>query len=435
MLLPARALLLWTATLALAALAPALAPVTLHAWLLAALLLALVALADGVWAWWEHAPAVSRSVEHALPLGASSRVTLKLGWHTAGVRRAEVCDHAPGGCETQGLPASLRLDHAQITTVTYRLRPTSRGEHAFGPVALRVRSPLGLWQRQHHIAVDSRVRVYPNFTAYSRHALLAADARSTASGVLKRRRRGQGLDFEQLREYREGDTPRQIDWRATARLGKLISREYQDERDQRIILMIDAGRRMGARDGTLSHFDHALDALLLLAWVGLRQGDAVGLQTLGGHHRVLAPHKSRATLTRMLDAVYDLQPTLEASDFETAAQQLLAREKKRALVVILTNLRDEDDENLLSAVRLLGSRHLVLVASLRERALDEASAVSATDLDSAALRGAALDYRARREASFRRLRQAGVQVLDTEPQTLAITTVNRYLAIKAEGRL
>ncbi|GAA5173712.1 DUF58 domain-containing protein [Niveibacterium umoris] len=434
MLLPARALLLWVTALALGALAPAVFPATFIGWAAAAALLLLVAITDAAMAWWEHAPTASRTVERALPLGETSRVTLKLGW-AARPRAVEVCDHAPAACEIEGLPVTTRLSAAQVTHITYRLRPTARGDHAFGPIALRVRSPLGLWQCQHRVPAESRVRVYPNFAVYSRHALLAADARSNASGVLKRRRRGQGLDFEQLREYREGDSPRQIDWRATSRIGRLISREYQDERDQRIVLMVDAGRRMGARDGALSHFDHALDTLLLLAWVGLRHGDAVGLQTLGGHHRALAPHKARSTLTRILDAVYDLQPTLEASDFESAAQQLLAREKKRALVVILTNLRDEDDDNLLAAARLLGSRHLVLVASLRERALDEAVVAPAVDLDSTALRGAALDYRARREACFQRLRQAGVLVLDSAPDTLAITTVNRYLAIKAEGRL
>ncbi|MCX9154751.1 DUF58 domain-containing protein [Niveibacterium sp. 24ML] len=435
MLLPARRLLLATGLLAMLALAPALRPDWAPAWFALATLLVLLAAGDAAASWWEHAPSASRKLEHALPLGEHSRVTLQLAWHGRRTRPAEVSDHTPGAFEQQGMPARIQLREGTLGTITYRLRPIARGEHRFGPIAVRVGSPLGLWQRQHLIAADNTVRVYPNFTVYSRHALLAADARTAASGVLKRRRRGQGLDFEQLREYREGDTPRQIDWRATARLGKLISREYQDERDQRIILMVDAGRRMGARDGTLSHFDHALDALLLLAWVGLRNGDAVGLHTLGGHQRMLAPHKSRATLARILDAVYDLEPTLEASDFEAAAQQLLARDKKRALVVILTNLRDEDDENLLSAVRLLGSRHLVLVASLRERALDEACASPSHTTQGLALHGAALDYRQRRDASFRRLRQAGVLCLDATPESLAITTVNRYLAVKAEGRL
>ncbi|WP_374509960.1 DUF58 domain-containing protein [Niveibacterium sp.] len=435
MLLPSRALLLSVAALALAAFAPTLWPALVPVWLACAAGLTAMAAIDAALSWWEHAPSAVRRVEHALPLGESSPVTLTIGWHGKRPRSATVCDHAPAACDMQGMPVALSLSAARAALITYRLHPTARGEHHFGPIALRLRSPLGFWQRQHRIEATNRVRVYPNFTVYSRHALLAADARSAASGVLKRRRRGQGLDFEQLREYREGDSPRQVDWRATARLGKLISREYQDERDQRIVLMLDTGRRMGARDGALSHFDHALDALLLLAQVGLRHGDAVGLHTLGGHHRALAPHKSRSTLTRILDAVYDLEPTLEASDFEKAAQQLLARDKKRALVVILTNLRDEDDDNLLAAARLLGSRHLVLVASLRERALDTAVETPATDLDSAALRGAAHDYRARREASFRRLRQAGVMCLDTTPESLAITTVNRYLAVKAEGRL
>ena len=135
------------------------------------------------------------------------------------------------------------------------------------------------------------VRIYPNFSVLTRFAILATDNRLSQIGMLQRRRRGEGLDFHQLREYREGDVQRQIDWKASARMPRLISREYQDERDQQVLLMLDCGRRMAARDDALSHFDHAVNAALLLAYVSLRQGDAVGLLTMSGETRWMAPRK------------------------------------------------------------------------------------------------------------------------------------------------
>jgi len=230
---------------------------------------------------------------------------------------------------------------------------------------------------------------------------------------------------------------RQIDWKATTRLGKMISREYQDERDQRILLLVDCGRRMGAKEGegTLSHFDHALDAVLMLAYVALSHGDRVGLMTLGGPERYLATQHSAATVSRILRETYDLQPTLQVSDFEQAAQQLLLRERKRALVVLMTNLRDEDDQSLVTATRLLGRRHLVLVASLRESALDQAQDAAIQTAHDAAQVAAAIDYARRREATLRRLRAEGVLCLDVRPEDLAIETVNRYLAVKAASQL
>ena len=434
MLLPARLLLdacaLWFALGIASAIVP---PLLLLWWTVGGLIL-LMAVIDLARSWWEPEPAANRVVKSTLPLGVPSTVEITLGWARS-KRAACLADHAPAGFECHDLPATLTLDPAQETKFSYRLRPLLRGEHRFGPIAIRIRSPWSLWWKQIAVRTDSTVKVYPNFAAYSRHALQAADVSANRMGVLKRRRRGEGLDFEQLREYRMGDSPRQIDWKATARIGKLISREFQDERDQRILLLADCGRRMGARDSELSHFDHALDTLLLLAYVGLRHGDSVGMMTLGGPRRMLAPHKSTATLSRILHAVYDLQPTLEATDFELAAQSLLTRERKRALVVILTNVRDEDDESLLAAVHLLSRHHLVLVASLRERSLDDACAEPPTNAASHALRGTALDYRARRDASFRRLRQAGVLCLDVGPGELAIATVNHYLEIKGRGLL
>src|SRR5690606_30834185 len=159
--------------------------------------------------------------------------------------------------------------------ITYRLRPTQRGHYAFSHCEALLLSPLGLWRSRRVIPLADETRVYPDFTRLHGAPLMAVDNWLSRLGIRQQPRRGLGLEFHQLREYRDGDVLRQIDWKATARKRVPIAREYQDERDQQILLMLDCGRRMRSQDGELTHFDHALNASLLLAYVALRQGDAL----------------------------------------------------------------------------------------------------------------------------------------------------------------
>jgi uncharacterized protein (DUF58 family) len=253
--------------------------------------------------------------------------------------------------------------------------------------------------------------------------------------VLQVRRRGEGTEFHQLREYRQGDPQRAVDWKATARTARLIAREYEEEKDQRVLLVIDCGRRMASKDDELSHFDHTLNAALLLAHVALRQGDAVGMLTMGGAQRYLEPRKSIGAVHAMLNRVYDLEPTLAVPDYDQAARDVMRHLRRRALVIVLTNLRDEDDASLLPALRLLRTRHLVVLASLREAIVGRALSARVDSFDRAVTHAAAAEYLALRERVFRRIGAAGVMALDVEPERLAITLVNRYLELKREGRL
>lgn len=433
MTLPARPLIITLSVWAVAAVVAAFVPVLLLVWYAAGVLILLWVVADLLLLWRLPPPSISRAIDSSLPLGVWSTVTLSLQANGRSALRLHLFDHYPQECEQTGLPATLTARPGKLMQVKYRLQPQARGNLQFDRIAIRIDSPWRAWQRQGKIGEGQEVRVYPNFAPLTRHALQATDRH--APGMLKRRRRGQGMDFEQLREYREGDSLRQIDWKASTRMGKIISREYQDERDQRILLMVDCGRRMAARDDALSHFDHVLNAVLLLGYVGLRHGDSVGLITLGGPERFLSPQRSASTVSKILNTVYDLQPTLQSSDFERAAQQLMKHERKRSLVVLFTNLRDEDDQSLLTAARLMGERHLVLVASLREGELDAAQRMPVKHAEDAGLRAAATAYRVQRNAVLSRLRANGVLCLDVPPQDLAVDTVNRYLAIKAAGRL
>src|SRR5690606_26842305 len=168
----------------------------------------------------------------------------------------------------------------------------------------------------------SAVKVYPDFMAIAAYTILATDNHTSQMGIKKKPRRGTGLEFQQLREYRRGDSLRQLDWKATARRQQLISREYQDERDQQIVLLIDSGRRMRTRDDELSHFDHALNAVLLVSYIALRQGDSVSVMSFGENHRWLPPQKGAGQIKNLLNGMYDLQAENCAPDYTKAAEKL-----------------------------------------------------------------------------------------------------------------
>ena len=199
--------------------------------------------------------------------------------------------------------------------------------------------------------------------------------------------------------------------------------------------MLDCGHRMLAKDDELSHFDHTLNALLLLSYVALRQGDAVGLGTFAGDQRWIAPRKGQHTVQSILNTVYDLQPSSESPDYSKAATDLLIRHKKRSLVIILTNMRDEDTDDLLPAIRLLRKRHLVLLANLQEASINKTLEEPVDDLPSALKNAATQKFLQHRQATFDQLVTSGINTLDVSPDKLTVELINAYLSIKRSNAL
>lgn len=403
-------------------------------WIAGGLLLAAVG-AEAVTLRLTPLPEVTRHPPHSLAVGASNECGLHLRNRAARPLRVQVHDHHPPDCEAQGLPLEMRLPRDGWAQGSYQLRPLRRGAARFVGTALLVRGRLGLLQRHALVALPLELRVFPDFKEVIRYALLALADRLGQMGIKKAHRRGEGLEFEQLRDYRQGDLLRQIDWKATARRRRLTSREYEEEKNQQVVFLIDCGRRLRARDGELGHFDHVLNAVLLLSYVALRQGDAVGLMTFSGDERWVAPVKGPAAMARILDELHDLEPGLAPSDYDEAARRLLARLRRRAMVVLVTNLREEDSQELRPALAALGRRHLVLLGSLREVALRELCQAPVRDLDSALSVAEAFRHAHERRAAHEAARQGGVLVLDVEPQELPVSLVNRYLDVKRSGRL
>ena len=400
------------------------------------LLLALLALAilDAVRLKRLPSPRLKRQLPGSLALGRWSDVHLTLEHDYSRPLNVQIFDHVPQGLNFENLPLKVELQPGQHSNMAYRLRPLKRGHFGFERCEINLPSPLGLWTDKRLLDAPDHTRVYPDFARLYGGQLLAVDNWLSQLGVRQKQRRGLGQEFHQLREFREGDSLRQIDWKATARQRTPIAREYQDERDQQIVFMLDCGRHMRSQDGELAHFDHALNACLLLSYVALRQGDAVGLSTFASERpHYLAPVKGVAQLNVLLNSVYDLDSTQRPADYQAAANQLLTRQKRRALVMLVTNLRDEDDDQLLVAVKRLSQQHQVVVASLREDLLDSLRHRPVQTLSEALDYCGTVDYLNARAELHERLRAHGVWVLEARPAELGAELVTQYLAWKKAG--
>ena len=380
-------------------------------------------------------PEIERVVSNSLPLGVESEVQLYVTMPDERGGVIEIFDGVPRELGPYDEAIKARVTPGRRVTVHYGIRPWERGRFSFEEVHVRRSGPLNLMAQQLRVGEREEVRVVPNFRAVSRYAMMAVADKMGQMGVRHLRRRGAGMEFDCLREYRDGDQLRQIDWKATARHRRLIARQYEDEKNQQIVLVFDCGRRMRARDGELSHFDHALNAGLMLSYVALQQGDSVAVGTFGGTDRWLPGQRGPRAVESIVDKTFDLQTTMAPSDFSEAARRLSHRQKRRALVVFLTNVYDADSDELEQALALLGQRHLVMVASLRESAVEELASAPVDDFEDALQTAATHRFLDHRRGLHAQLKRSGGLLLDVKPEDLSVALVNRYLEIKRAGQL
>ena len=391
---------------------------------------------------WRRAPlALERDLPQAFSVGVAT--TIRLGLVNAGSFACvgEFFDCADPALAMPAMPLGFAVGGGQRQDFSVEVLPTERGLKRFERAQIRLRSPMGFLDWNLHIGnVESR-RVYPNFQSQARFAWLAVDRRLATLGLSSVRRRGSGTDFDQLVNYQAGDAVRHIDCKATLKHQRPIVRRFQDDRDQSVLLALDCGRRMRADDtergvGT-THFDQALNALMLLALIALSHGDAVGAMTFGsapGQEKRFAPRKGRQALNALMAELADVQPAPVFSDYEALASDVLRSRRKRGLVVLVTNCRDEETSELNAALGLLRSRHLVVLASLREQVVGRIAAGPLDAPDAALEVAAALDYEQRRRDMLARFALAGVLTIDALPGRLGVELVERYVVLKGSGK-
>jgi uncharacterized protein (DUF58 family) len=376
----------------------------------------------------------SRRIREPLSAFAPNGVVVRLENAARRPLRLEVADAPPAELDAAGHRGRFTLPAAEAAALAYDVTPRARGRFAFGDLHVRAAGPLGLAARQWRIPLAREVRVYPDLRGL---ATLGAGARPEA-GRARARGHREAREFAALRAYFPGDDVRSIDWKASARRGVPVVREWQPERNQTVWLVLDCGRHLSARlpDGR-AKLDHAVDAALAVARAAALRGDRVGAVLFGAEvQRVVPPSAGRRQLAPIAEALHLAEARVEESDYAAAFDALEARQRRRALVVVFTDLADPDTSALLLArAAQLRRRHLVIIAAVADSELADAAAARPRHVHEAYLRVAAERILDEREVAARRLVGAGVRVESVGARELAAVLVGRYADLKARGEL
>lgn len=383
---------------------------------------------------------VTREGPRIASVGRPNPVRITLVSRAARPLSVALTDDRADELQIADLPQTATVPAGGRVSLTYHVQPSKRGRYELGDHHLRHLTPLGLWRRQLRVTARTPVRVYPDVQTVRTFELLARRNRENMM-VRAVRLRGGENEFERLRDYSRDDEYRSIDWKATARRQKLICREYQQERNQTLMALVDCGRLMTGESRGLSQLDHALSSLLMLAHVAARSGDQVGLLAFDSEVRTfLPPAAGRTAAARIIEASYDLHANLVEPDFDRAFGVLQARVRKRALVVLFSQVIDEHGAAaLLRHVRALGPRHLPLCVLFRDPDLDRLADPERLDAHDPAgdlfVRGTAAEAILWRERLARELGARGASVLHVPPHRATPALINRYLEIKAHHLL
>ncbi len=349
----------------------------------------------------------------------------------------EVRDDLPENFESSPAEHVLRLPPLGRMTARRKLKPGRRGAFKLEYVYLRFASTLRLWVRHVRIEVVNQLNVYPDMKQLSDYALLARTNRLSLIGVRKTRRVGQDNEFERLRDYTRDDSYRHIDWRSTARRRKLTVRQFQNDQSQRVIFLLDCGRMMTNERNGYSLLDHALNSTLMMAYVALTQGDAVGMLCFSDKiHSYIPPRGGSSQMNRLIQAGFDQFPRLVESRYDQAFLYLSSHCKRRSLVVLATNVIDEVNAG--AIVDYLGNingQHLPLGVLLRDREMFEAADSPDGDTFQMYRSAAAADILLWRDQVLKDLEHRGVLVVDAFPDELTAPLVNQYLEVKAKHLL
>lgn len=380
---------------------------------------------------------VGRDLPGVVALGASARITWTVRNPTGRRLRVVVADGLAPSLRAERRRAELRLPSRGRASASTVIRPGRRGRFELSELAVRVDGPLGLVARQARRLLPGTLRVYPPFTSRDEAELRINRARILEVGLRSAQGRGGGTEFDSLREYTPDDEFRRIDWAATARATRPIVRTYRAERNQSVLLLLDGGRVMAGRVVGVPRLEHAMDAVMMLTAVATRLGDRAGLVAFDRETRaVVPPAHSRGQLGRVTEAMYQIEPELVESDYRGAFVETLARFRRRAMLVLFTELAEQAViDTLLPALPLVLRDHLVVVASVRDPDVVEWSRAVPTEAMYSFRKAAAIAALEERRRLLARLRGLGATVVDAMPGKLGPEVADAYLRVKATGRL
>ena len=380
---------------------------------------------------------LKRKFDTVLSVRAANKITLTLENDGLETVRGTLRDEPPPLFETTRKEFKVELVSRRPLELTYHVTPNERGAENFRGTFLRVDCPLGLAMKEVRLPTEEPVRVYPNVLALREFDLLKQQGRLKELGIRRSRSRGLGTDFESLRDYTQGDDYRKIDWKASARRAKLVVRQFEQERNQCVVLCIDIGRHMLAEVNGVRKLDHVLDALLMMTNAAAVAGDFVGLLVYADSvRRYIPPRKGRHQVGVIIEAVHDLVAEPVESDPISAFSYFATRWKRRSLLVNFTDYEDVDRaRDLATAFGPMARRHLALICRVQDPRVDEVLQAPVTTVDEMYRKAAASMLMEDRKAATTLIGAAGIHNLDSEPQDLAAKLVTFYFHVKERSLL
>ena len=379
---------------------------------------------------------VTRHCPSRFDLGESHDIEILLENRGGRDMAVQVRDQTPSGWAAPPVLKG-RMAARSALRLKYQVTPHRRGVFTFGDLFIRVEGPMGLLLRTERFETTENINVYPSLRSIRYPDLATYRRKSRQWGLRTVTWRGEGREFESLREYMEGDDPRKIHWKASARLDYPIVQEFQPEKNQIVMILLDAGRLMGAFSEGKNKLDHALEAAIQLVQAALSGGDQAGV--LAFSDRVISfvpPKRTRQQLQIIMEGTLPLRPTLVEPQYEQAFLWLKAHISRRSLVVLFTDLLDESaSENLLSAVTLLRPRHLPMCVTIRASEWDDLIKAPPSSVEEIYERSALQESLDQRSKALKCLIQKGALAMDVPPSKLSQATMERYLEVKQRGLL
>jgi len=385
-----------------------------------------------------HEVHIERHFGGRFAVGAETEVRIEIANYTPRDISLIIKDEYPPQMKLSGVrEARIDVDAQTSASLAYNLTPPKRGQFSFGEIAVRYLSRWRLVWRQSRAGQPITVKVYPNMRRAREAELRALGARSFVAARRKSQWRGEGRDFESMRDYVRGDEMRHISWTATARRGKLVTRQYQMERDQTILIALDAGRLMTARIENETKLDSAVHAALALMSAAARAGDNAGLLVFGRRIKAFLPPKRGAEhLDAALEALHAIEPEMIEPSYSRAFEFVSANSHRRSLVVVLTDLVDEEGSSeLLSSLKILRPRHLPLVVTIADRDLKAVVREPPANDTELFTQSVAEEIMHQRETALRLVESQGGLALDVTAAVLAPKLLETYLRVKERGLL
>lgn len=379
---------------------------------------------------------ITRDVGHRFSIGESHNITLKIQSYSKRRINLMLKDDPPASFSCESSEMGFDLPPYGERTISYPVVPLKRGNHDFGDIHYQARGGLGFTTLHGKIESLLSVKVYPNLKSLRRLELASRFLRQEL-GFRAMRREGAGDEFEKLREYLPDDEFRHIDWKATARRHKPITRVYETERNQTMLLCIDTSRLMAAHSGSLSKLDHAINAALLLAYSAIRFDDQVGLLVFSSTvESYLPPKKGNAQFRRILERLYAAKAKLNYVDYREAVRHLRSQLTRRALVIFLTDLLDKDTARpFVKHTRMLVPRHLPLTITISDPLMNRIAGTSPESIEAVYSQVVAYELIQERESVKKQLLSLGAQVIDEPADRLSAASVNKYIELKRNQRI